>query len=110
MPKGQSRRDVESIVYLDSIDSKTCCSLLRLCVDLGCLTDGKKVHSAFSSPGVDIDTSLGSKLAFMYVKCGDLREGRRVFDDLVTKDHTYNWNEYAKAGDFKESLSLFKKM
>ena len=111
---GNLKKAVESIAYLDSVDSETCCSLLQLCADLGSLTDGKKVHSALSSCGVNMDASLGSKLVFMYVKCGDLREGRRVFDELVTKDHTYTWNllmsEYAKAGDFKESLSLFTRM
>ncbi|KAH7568746.1 hypothetical protein JRO89_XS06G0042300 [Xanthoceras sorbifolium] len=63
--------------------------------------------------GTYFDGVLGSKLAFMYVTCGDLKEGRRVFD-TIANEKVFMWNlimnEYSKMGNFKESVYLFKKM
>nr|XP_010916743.1 pentatricopeptide repeat-containing protein DOT4, chloroplastic [Elaeis guineensis] len=96
------------------INSETFCSVLQLCAELCSLADGRKVHAILSSSGIKIDTLLASKLVFMYVKCGDLGEGRRVFDKSAAKDHIFPWNlllnEYAQVGDLEESIDLFKEM
>lgn len=95
------------------IGQKPYCSVLQLCADLKSLKDGKKVHSIIISNGVEIDKVLGSKLVFMYVKCGDLREGRTIFDK-IENEKVFLWNlmmsEYAKIGDFREGIYLFKEM
>ncbi|KAJ4981673.1 hypothetical protein NE237_032510 [Protea cynaroides] len=95
------------------LESSTYCSILQLCADNKSLQDGKKVHSVISSNGVDVNGVLGCKLVFMYVTCGDLREGRRVFDGIPNED-VFLWsllmNHYAKVGDFRESITLFKQM
>lgn len=96
------------------IDTKTYCSILQLCADLKSLEDGKKVHSIICESGIVIDDGvLGSKLVFMFVTCGDLKEGRRVFNK-IDNGKVFIWNllmhEYSKTGNFKESLYLFKKM
>jgi pentatricopeptide repeat protein len=61
-----------------------------------------------------MDDALGSKLVFMYVKCGDMGSERRVFDAMSSKGNVHVWNlimgGYAKAGEFEESLSLFEQM
>ncbi|KAG9159444.1 hypothetical protein Leryth_010991 [Lithospermum erythrorhizon] len=84
-----------------------------LCAEVKCIEDGKKVHSFIENNGVEVDGVLGSKLVFMYVKCGDLREGRRVFDE-VANEKVFLWNmlmnEYAHIGDYKESVDLFCRM
>lgn len=63
--------------------------------------------------GISIDEALGAKLVFMYVNCGDLVQGRKIFDKIMN-DKVFLWNllmsEYAKIGNFRESVSLFKKM
>ncbi|GJY43703.1 pentatricopeptide repeat-containing protein DOT4, chloroplastic [Tanacetum coccineum] len=53
----------------------------------------------------------------MYVSCGDLEQGRRVFDmfcDNVVKDNVFLWNfmmnGYVKIGEFSECLCLFERM
>ncbi|XP_021293911.1 pentatricopeptide repeat-containing protein DOT4, chloroplastic [Herrania umbratica] len=95
------------------LESKTYCSILQLCADLQSLKDGKKVHSIINSNGVAVDEVLGSKLVSFYVTCGDLKEGRRIFDEMGKKKvflWNYMLNEYAKVGDFKESIYLFKMM
>jgi pentatricopeptide repeat protein len=55
----------------------------------------------------------GAKLVFMNVNCWDLREGKRVFDK-VANENIFLWNlminEYAKFGDFGESIRLFRMM
>lgn len=95
------------------LESSTYCSVLQLCADLKSLSDGQKVHSIIRSNGVEIDSNLGSKLVFMYVTCGDLGEGRRVFD-VIDNEKVFLWNflinEYAKIGNFGESVYLYKRM
>lgn len=95
------------------LDSQTYCSLLQLCADGKSLENGKKVHSVVCENGIEVDGVLGSKLVFMYVTCGDTRQGRRVFD-TIANEKVFMWNlmmsEYSKMGNFKESIYLFNKM
>ncbi|XP_050900342.1 pentatricopeptide repeat-containing protein DOT4, chloroplastic [Lathyrus oleraceus] len=91
----------------------TYCSVLQLCAEKNSLEDGKKVHSVIISNGMVMDEALGAKLVFMYVNCGDLVNGRRIFDEILN-DKVFLWNlmmsEYAKIGSYRESVSLFMKM
>ena len=95
------------------LELRTYCSVLQLCADLKSIQDGRRIHSIIQSNDVEVDGVLGSKLVFMYVTCGDLREGRRIFDK-VANEKVFLWNllmnGYAKIGNFRESLSLFKRM
>ncbi|KAI3844270.1 hypothetical protein MKW92_001051 [Papaver armeniacum] len=95
------------------IELKTFCVVLQLCAEQKSLKDGKKVHSMINLSGFVIDGILGTKLVFMYLHCGDLKEGRMIFDDM-TKDKVFLWNlvmnEYAKIGNYKETLFLYRKM
>nr|KYP38911.1 hypothetical protein KK1_039802 [Cajanus cajan] len=95
------------------LELKTYCSVLQLCAELKSLEDGKRVHSIITSNGLAIDAVLGAKLVFMYVNCGDLVKGRGIFDGILN-DKVFLWNllmsEYAKLGNYKESVGLFVKM
>jgi pentatricopeptide repeat protein len=95
------------------LELNTYCSVLQLCAENRSLEDGKMVHSIITSNGMPIDETLGAKLVFMYVNCGDLVKGRRIFDGIMN-DKVFLWNllmsEYAKIGNYKESVSLFMKM
>lgn len=97
-----------------NLDSAAYCYALQLCADVGSLEEGRKVHALLSSAGVPIDSVLGSKLVFMYVRCGDLGEGRRIFDGFTSKATIFTWNllmnEYTKMGSFRESVRLFNQM
>ncbi|KAF3778273.1 Pentatricopeptide repeat-containing protein [Nymphaea thermarum] len=94
-------------------DVDTYCSLLQLCAERKSLDDGKRIEANVCHCGIEQDGVLGAKLVFMYLKCGDLKEGRRVFDGMV-KRSVFLWNlimnEYAKAGDYEEAVSLFVEM
>ncbi|XP_061356410.1 pentatricopeptide repeat-containing protein DOT4, chloroplastic-like [Gastrolobium bilobum] len=95
------------------LELNTYCSVLQLCAELKSLENGKRVHSIITSSGMVIHGALGAKLVFMYVSCGDLVEGRRIFDKILN-DKVFLWNlmmsEYAKIGNYGESVCLFKKM
>ncbi|KAG5040994.1 hypothetical protein JHK85_013470 [Glycine max] len=84
-----------------------------LCTQRKSLEDGKRVHSIITSDGMAIDEVLGAKLVFMYVNCGDLIKGRRIFDGILN-DKVFLWNllmsEYAKIGNYRETVGLFEKL
>ncbi|KAL5188184.1 Pentatricopeptide repeat-containing protein DOT4, chloroplastic [Glycine soja] len=85
----------------------------NLCTQRKSLEDGKRVHSIITSDGMAIDEVLGAKLVFMYVNCGDLIKGRRIFDGILN-DKVFLWNllmsEYAKIGNYRETVGLFEKL
>lgn len=89
-------------------------SILQLCAEQKSIRDGRRVHSIIESNGVVVDGIVGAKLVFMYVKCGDLKEGRRIFDKLSEKKKVFLWNllisEYCGSGNYGDSISLFKQM
>ncbi|KAG9447856.1 hypothetical protein H6P81_013984 [Aristolochia fimbriata] len=95
------------------LEMKTLCSILQLCADLKALPDGAKVHEIISASNILLDALLGLKLVFMYIKCGDLRNGRMVFD-VIQKENIFLWNlvmnEYARIGEYNECISLFGQM
>lgn len=95
------------------LELETYRSVLQLCAERKSLQDGKRVHSVINSNGVLVEGVLGAKLVFMYVSCGDLREGRRIFDQ-IQNEKVFLWNlmmnEYAKIDKHRESIYLFKKM
>ncbi|XP_047332841.1 pentatricopeptide repeat-containing protein DOT4, chloroplastic [Impatiens glandulifera] len=95
------------------IELETYCSILQLCADMNSLDNGRKVHYHIDYQGMNLTGILGSKLVFMYVKCGDLREGRRILD-LIDSKNVFLWNllmnEYAKSGYYTESLVLYRRM
>uniref|UniRef100_K7KQI8 DYW domain-containing protein n=1 Tax=Glycine max TaxID=3847 RepID=K7KQI8_SOYBN len=95
------------------LELNTYCFVLQLCTQRKSLEDGKRVHSIITSDGMAIDEVLGAKLVFMYVNCGDLIKGRRIFDGILN-DKVFLWNllmsEYAKIGNYRETVGLFEKL
>ncbi|KAL3522524.1 hypothetical protein ACH5RR_015358 [Cinchona calisaya] len=95
------------------LDVRSYCSVLQLCAEHKSLDDGRKVHSIINRNGIEIGGVLGSKLVFMYVSCGDLIEGKRVFDK-IENEKVFLWNllmnEYAKIGNFKDSVHMYYRM
>ncbi|KAF7021732.1 hypothetical protein CFC21_034627 [Triticum aestivum] len=105
------------------IDSVTMLSVLPACAELGYELVGRVIHGYSVKTGLlweleslerGVDENLGSKLVFMYVKCGELGYARKVFDAMSSKSDIHVWNllmgGYAKVGEFQESLFLFEKM
>ncbi|TKY74307.1 Pentatricopeptide repeat-containing protein [Spatholobus suberectus] len=74
---------------------------------------GKLVHLHMSQARLEFDTVLMNALLHMYVKCGSLRDAKRVFHEIPCKNST-SWNililGHAKQGLMSDALNLFDQM
>ncbi|KAJ6670724.1 PENTATRICOPEPTIDE REPEAT-CONTAINING PROTEIN [Salix viminalis] len=63
--------------------------------------------------GIDINLILSNAMLDMYVKCGSLEDGRRLFDKMEVKD-IVSWTTmidgYAKVGDYDAARRVFDVM
>ncbi|CAN0877694.1 Pentatricopeptide repeat-containing protein At1g56690, mitochondrial [Linum grandiflorum] len=88
-------------------------SVLSVCGTLAILDHGREVHAQLVRSLFDSDVYVCSVLITMYIKCGDLAKGKRVFDRCGSKD-TVTWNSiitgYAQHGLGKEALQVFYDM
>ncbi|KAK2656174.1 hypothetical protein Ddye_009226 [Dipteronia dyeriana] len=94
-------------------------NLLNACANLADLQLGRQSHThvlkhgfRFQS-GEESDIFVGNSLIDMYMKCGSVEDGFRVFKTMVERDWV-SWNAmivgYAQNGYGADSLVLFKKM
>ncbi|KAF2301390.1 hypothetical protein GH714_023574 [Hevea brasiliensis] len=94
-------------------------NLLNACSNLADLQLGRQAHTHVLKHGFqfqsreDSDVFLGNALIDMYMKCGSVEEGCRVFENMVERDYV-SWNAmivgYAQNGYGMEALELFRKM
>jgi pentatricopeptide repeat protein len=87
---------------------------LSACADIGALEMGEWIHTYVRhKKGLDIDLSLNNALVNMYVKCGNIVTGRRIFDSMEKKDVT-TWTSiivgHALHGQAEEALKLYAEM
>uniref|UniRef100_A0ACD5VW29 Uncharacterized protein n=1 Tax=Avena sativa TaxID=4498 RepID=A0ACD5VW29_AVESA len=101
----------------DGVDDRSYGAVLQLCSEVRSLEGGKRAHFLVRASGLGIDGTgsvLGQKLVLMYLKCGDLGSARTVFDEMPQVSDVRVWTAlmsgYAKAGDLREGVSLFRKM
>lgn len=94
-------------------------NLLNACSNLAELQLGRQAHThilkhgfRFQS-GEESDIFVGNSLVDMYMKCGSVGDGCRVFENMVERD-CVSWNcmivGYAQNGYGDEALGLFRKM
>ncbi|KAK9293075.1 hypothetical protein L1049_021059 [Liquidambar formosana] len=94
-------------------------NLLNACANLADLQLGRQAHThvlkhgfRFQS-GLEPDIFVGNSLIDMYMKCGSVEDGYRVFQHMVERD-TVSWNAmivgYAQNGYGIEALEIFRKM
>lgn len=94
-------------------------NLLNACANLSELQLGRQAHGhvlkhgfRFQS-GEESDIFVGNSLIDMYVKCGSVEDGSRVFENMVERD-CVSWNAmivgYAQNGYGTEALQIFQKM
>ena len=92
----------------------TIVTVLSACASIGALSLGQWVHSYIDSrQDLVVDGNVGNALVNMYVKCGDMQVGFRVFDMIVHKD-VISWGTVisglAMNGYGKRTLELFSRM
>lgn len=94
-------------------DSYVFVAALKACAAARDLASGKLVHGDILNCGSELDMYIGSSLVDMYAKCGCLRDARKVFDSLPTKD-VVTWsamiNGCAQYGRGEEVLLFYKRM
>lgn len=87
--------------------------VLKSCAELFRVGLGECVHGVSLRSGLELDVYVGSSLINMYVKCGKVREGRKVFDGMSMRDDSA-WNTliagYTKEGLFDFAEDLFRRM
>ncbi|KAF3771721.1 Pentatricopeptide repeat-containing protein [Nymphaea thermarum] len=58
---------------------KTCLRILRRCISINALPEGRSIHSCLMRNAVNIDLFLRNTLISMYIKCGGLGHALDVF-------------------------------
>ncbi|XP_019172163.1 PREDICTED: pentatricopeptide repeat-containing protein At5g44230 [Ipomoea nil] len=94
--------------------SFTFTALLKACSDRFEVDLGRQIHGqCVRIGGLCCDLYLGNTLIDMYVKCGWVECGRKVFDEMPLRD-VISWTSlifaYAKSGDMEDAVELFEKM
>ncbi|KAK2996207.1 hypothetical protein RJ639_025659 [Escallonia herrerae] len=88
-------------------------SVLSACSMLGFLEGGKQIHAYVLRRGTEMDVSVSNVLIDTYVKCGRVRTGRELFDQMVVKN-VISWTTmiagYMQNSFDKEAMKLFAEM
>lgn len=94
-------------------DGKLMVVVISACAKLGDLSLGVKLHKYINDYQVKFDVFIGNALIDMYLKCGDADSARKVFYEMPLRN-VVSWNSMisglAQKGDFREALSMFRKM
>lgn len=87
--------------------------ILDSCKNSRALQLGKKLHKFLIRSPFNGDVELNYKLIEMYVKCGSMRDARRIFDRMRERN-MWSWHlmiyGYASNGQGDDGLLLFDKM
>ncbi|KAH6827691.1 hypothetical protein C2S53_015775 [Perilla frutescens var. hirtella] len=87
--------------------------VLKSVADLELVRIGKCIHLSSMKDGLEFDLYVGTSLIDMYVKCGELGDARKLFDEMPVRD-TSSWNAlisgYMKDGAVDLARELFDEM
>ncbi|MCL7040563.1 hypothetical protein MKW94_001425 [Papaver nudicaule] len=88
-------------------------SALKACAGLLGLKIGRKIHGLANVCGFESDSFVQSSLVDMYVKCGEVKDARVLFDRMGNRN-VVCWSilvaGYARQGYVDEAKELFNKM
>ncbi|KDP26017.1 hypothetical protein JCGZ_21050 [Jatropha curcas] len=86
-------------------------SAIKACAILGRCDIGKSIHAFVVKTGFDVDVFVGSSTVDMYGKCGEIKNARKVFDEMPERN-VVSWSgmicAYALLGEDENALKLFK--
>ncbi|KAM1314156.1 hypothetical protein ACFX2F_018076 [Malus domestica] len=87
--------------------------MLRTCVSLRSLNEGKAIHGQVIKEGIDPDSHLWVSLVNVYAKCGDSGYARRVLDVMPERD-VVSWTSliqgFVVEGSGVDAVKLFCEM
>ncbi|KAK1417255.1 hypothetical protein QVD17_26380 [Tagetes erecta] len=88
-------------------------SVLSACSSVGFFEGGKQIHSFVLRRGASMDISVSNALVDFYVKCGKVRSGRKIFDQMFVKN-VISWTTmisgYMQNSVDNEAVTLFIEM
>ncbi|KAL9993239.1 putative tetratricopeptide-like helical domain superfamily [Helianthus debilis subsp. tardiflorus] len=88
-------------------------SVLSACSVVGFVEGGKQVHGCVLRRGASMDISVSNALVDFYVKCGKVRSGRKIFDQMLMKN-VISWTTmisgYMQNSFDDEAINLFIEM
>ncbi|KAK4834576.1 hypothetical protein QYF36_025107 [Acer negundo] len=95
------------------INAVTMLSLIPACAGLGYFWLGTFMHCCCVKSGLVVDLSVANFLVTMYMKCGSVDYGRRLFNEIPEKG-LFTWNAmisgYAQNGLASHVLELYREM
>lgn len=114
---GKSRKTIEIYSQMHYLglrgDYFTFPFVLKSCADLSFVGFGRCIHGLSLRSGLEIDTYVGTSLIDMYVKCSQLGNAQKMFDELPIRDVS-SWNSliagYMKDGLVQYAEELFRRM
>ncbi|MFS7985935.1 putative tetratricopeptide-like helical domain superfamily [Helianthus anomalus] len=84
--------------------------VLKSCADLGGVWVGKCVHGKGLRSGLGFDFYFGTSLIDFYVKCAELGDARKMFDEIPVRE-VVSWNALIAGNGFaKRAIELFDEM
>ncbi|XP_058188494.1 pentatricopeptide repeat-containing protein At1g14470 [Rhododendron vialii] len=115
---GQSARAIELFQEMatskeSNPDEVTMVSVISACGHLGALELGNWVVNFITQNQIKLSISGYNSLIFMYSKCGSMKDARKVFEEMATRDVvSYNTliTGFAAHGNGSEALELMLKM
>ncbi|KAB2610209.1 pentatricopeptide repeat-containing protein [Pyrus ussuriensis x Pyrus communis] len=103
----------EMLLCGETPNISTFSSVLSGCASIASLEKGKNLHGKAVKHGVQYDVFVGTALAGMYAKSGDIESSKTVFDRMPEKNEiswTVMIQGLAENGFAAESLFLFEEM
>ncbi|CAK9164518.1 unnamed protein product [Ilex paraguariensis] len=87
--------------------------VIRSCGGLLCVDLGKQIHGHACKFGLKSSTVIENSLLDMYVKCGTLNDGHKLFDEMSERD-VIAWNSlisgHIKVGQMRRARAIFEEM
>lgn len=82
---------VEMLSENVELNEYTLTSALSLCCEVRDLSLGKQVHSFCIKFGCESNVPVKNSIMYLYLKCGEINEARRLFDEMETVN-LITWN------------------
>ncbi|KAH9293088.1 hypothetical protein KI387_041706 [Taxus chinensis] len=90
-----------------------CDRMLKKCIALNNLQEGRRIHAYLIKTGLSICVFLANRLVETYAKCDNLLDARNMFDQMPMRN-IFSWNTiiagYFKRGIIDHARQLFEKM
>ncbi|XP_010260430.1 PREDICTED: putative pentatricopeptide repeat-containing protein At1g77010, mitochondrial [Nelumbo nucifera] len=95
------------------MDEVSLASVISACASISSLGFGEQIFARVIVTGLESNQIISTSLIDLYCKCGNIKDGRKLFDQMVKSDEV-PWNSmlvgYATNGYGLEALKLFDEM